>query len=346
MLMVILGAGASYDSSAHRLPTDPEDSKKQGNRPPLANYLFQIRKEFQPAWDQFPQIHGLAATLMPHGNRSVEETLQRYRDQAKDDPQRLGQLLAVRYYIQTVFRSTLPGWLSEVGGFTNYEALLEQIRHHHRGDEPVLLVSFNYDILLEDAVTKHFGGTFRVMADYVSRGDFRLFKVHGSQNWGRRIGSAPTMLFQGNRDPRGGAQQMIANVERIGLTDTFEVYETAANGFSGPPLYPAIAIPITNKAENAFECPHEHLRQLTELIPNVKKVLTVGWRGREQNFLSLFATLRDQIAVTTIADTVEHANETFKAIESVAAHGIGARGYFDGFSQTVRDERLNNFLAL
>ena len=341
MLMVIFGAGASFDSSATHPLGDP-----RGNRPPLANSLFDDRKEFHGARNEFPQIHALIPQLLPHGKRSIEQTLQKYSDQAAGDPVRKQQLLAVRYYLQGIFGFVVQAWLGEIGTFTNYDALLEQIRHHRKGPEPVCLVTFNYDTLLEHALAKQFNRTFDVLDDYVSSPEYKVFKLHGSQNWGRRVEGVPTMLFRGNRDPRGQPGVMIENVERISPSSVFEVYDTAARSgnFSGPPLYPAVAIPVATKTDSTFECPAHHLGQLAELIPKVTKLLTIGWRGEEQHFLGMLRKLKTGVAITAVAESVQAAEQTIGLIRNVRQGAGYAKGWAE-FSSVVRDGSLEDFLA-
>jgi hypothetical protein len=342
-LMVIFGAGASFDSSANHPVGDPLP-----NRPPVANSLFDDRREFHEARNTFPQIQALIPQLMPHGNRSVEQTLQKFSDQAAGDPIRKQQLLAMRFYLQGIFGYIIPLWLRAIGGFTNYDALLEQIRYHRRkgSSEPVVLVTFNYDTLLEDALHKQFKMTFEMLDDYIRNPDYQVFKLHGSQNWGRYVEGTPTMLFQGNRDPRGRPDLMIEHVERITCSTTFGVYDSVARGgnFSGPPLFPAIAIPVTTKTDSTFECPANHLAQLAALIPRVTKLVTIGWRGQEQHFLGLLRALKPGVKVMTVAQSIQAAEETLGLIKAVCQAAGGDRG-LAGFSDVCRDELLEEFLS-
>ena len=71
MLMVILGAGASYDSApdfpvavTHRL------------RPPLGDYLFENREAFRPIRTEFDEFHELIPELIPRAGRTLEQSLQ------------------------------------------------------------------------------------------------------------------------------------------------------------------------------------------------------------------------------------------------------------------------------
>ncbi len=64
MLMVVFGAGASYDSFPSGLPnsTDWED-----RRPPLANELFDNRPAFGPVVSRFPRCQPIISRLRHRG---------------------------------------------------------------------------------------------------------------------------------------------------------------------------------------------------------------------------------------------------------------------------------------
>jgi hypothetical protein len=50
-------------------------------------------------------------------------------------------------------------------------------------------------------------------------------------------------------------------------------------------IFPALSIPVENKDE--FSCPVYHIAFLKDLLPRVTKVITIGWRGMEADFLEL-----------------------------------------------------------
>src|SRR5208337_688690 len=59
------------------------------------------------------------------------------------------------------------------------------------------------------------------------------------------------------------------------------------------PIVPAIAIPVQTKTEGTFEWPDSHRRYFEELLPQVTKILIIGWQGKEAHFLNL---LREKLA--------------------------------------------------
>jgi hypothetical protein len=56
----------------------------------------------------------------------------------------------------------------------------------------------------------------------------------------------------------------------------------------GRVVFPAISIPVQDKDE--FTCPENHINALAEVLPQVTKVLTVGWRATEADFLRMIGS--------------------------------------------------------
>ena len=77
MLLVVLGAGASYDSASSRDPLNP-DYSQMDHRPPLAAQLFSDRSSFVAVMAKYSQCLPIIPRLQrvaPGG--SVEGELQR-----------------------------------------------------------------------------------------------------------------------------------------------------------------------------------------------------------------------------------------------------------------------------
>src|SRR5882724_6039061 len=104
MLMVIFGAGASFDSSPYFAP-----GSNVGLRPPLANDLFGERY-FLQYQSIFPDCIPVVPHLMPRNGASIEDALQRLRNGAATDPRRHTQLASIRYYLRQLFDSLVPQW--------------------------------------------------------------------------------------------------------------------------------------------------------------------------------------------------------------------------------------------
>jgi hypothetical protein len=95
------------------------------------------------------------------------------------------QLIGVRYYIKDVVEGAASTWETLAKGHTNYRALLNKIDPYRReNDESVLLVTFNYDLLLEHALNAQLG-IEKPHLDSYPGGPYYLIKPHGSTNWFR-----------------------------------------------------------------------------------------------------------------------------------------------------------------
>jgi hypothetical protein len=179
MLMVVIGAGASYDS----VPSISGNSAYL-DRPPLADQLFHARPEFSKVMQRLPACLPIIPLVqnLPSG-RTVEHVLQHLQSEAQDYPKRLRQLAAIRYYLHIMLWGCELRWLDIAKGVTNYKTLLDQIERWRKPDEQVCLVTFNYDRLIEDALPA-VGVEIRELSDYVGSDTYKLIKLHGSINWG------------------------------------------------------------------------------------------------------------------------------------------------------------------
>ncbi len=274
MLMVIFGAGASWDSY-ERLP--PPNVNEY--RLPLAKGLFDSR--FGDEYRLFPKCGPLIQRLQ-RPNINVESVLETFQSEANLYPHRRTQLTSVRYYLNYMLSRCQSGWTDSVTkGVTNYQTMLDQIAVQRVAGEKVCLVTFNYDTLLEEAITDALDGVpLNTISDYVAS-DYKVIKLHGSINWAH-----PIRNFKAQRS---SSQDLISDI--IASAGALDVdsgsYETVSKDpFQRSPLrplYPALAIPVQNKQE--YECPREHRSVLEQCLPQVTKLLIIGWRANENLFL-------------------------------------------------------------
>lgn len=163
MLLVVLGAGASYDSVPSFPPPNPGSGMYaaqmanpwEDKRPPLADQLFLNRPVLREGIRSFPTLHPIVPLLQRRLEKvSLEQQMQALAREAPDYPQRYRQLMAVRYYLQYIFWRNERTWLEDEGlNITNYRALLDRVDRWRKSDEPVCLVTFNYDRMIETALT-------------------------------------------------------------------------------------------------------------------------------------------------------------------------------------------------
>jgi hypothetical protein len=285
MLMVIFGAGASFDSTS----TYPPGAKVLGgnmdnnfHRPPLANELFENRPLFAQAIDRFPECRPIVPRLRNLEERSIETVLENIQGEAEAYVRAKQELAAVRCYLHRVITETENEWQVVIRHITNYLTLLREIERTHP-KEPVCLVTFNYDTLLEDALL-HFGLHIDAMFDYTQKHAFyRVFKLHGSINWARQV--EPEIVSKSD-DPDTTLRRLIQRVAELRITDGYIFSRDRVMGIvQGKLAFPAIAIPVETK--RSFECPPSQLEELVALLPKVSKMLVIGWRATEAHFLAL-----------------------------------------------------------
>jgi hypothetical protein len=271
MLLVILGAGSSFDSHPTSLPR--QHTGVDNARPPLAAGLFD-----EARFGEIGRSHPAAVPLFtrlrqaPNQGRSIEQELELIADESGQHPRLRRQLLALRGYLADVIRASQNTWLGVTRDITTFLGLLAEIDNW--ADETkseVCFVTFNYDTLLEEALTREIGLTFSDMDSYVTHARYRLFKVHGSIDWWRLVTNVS-----------GTPENSAADIE---FTDSYVVGRKKPQyPQSGTDHVQAIAIPTETKS--AFECPAEHMTRLRQVLPQTDRTLPIGWRGAEQHFLA------------------------------------------------------------
>jgi hypothetical protein len=287
--MVILGAGASFDS----WPGGPPTGTPERDRPPLARDLFDER--YAPLLNEHRKARFAVDRLRAavKAGADVEQELEKMRDLADRDSFYHSHLMAIRYYLRDLIGTTELTWSQEKGGVTNYVRLVGQVREWARdANEAVCYVTFNYDMLL-DRVLEDQLGLWRGLIDSYVRAPHHLIKFHGSVNWFRLCGPSSIAVFEhtpnisqiidraAELEPTGEVQVWGQEWSRIGAT-------TRQSSLGGPEqiIVPALSIPLQRKA--VAECPTSQLELLEEVIPQTTRVLIVGWRGAEKHFWNLW----------------------------------------------------------
>jgi len=285
--MVVFGAGASYDSVSPRLNA-AIDLAVDPLRPPLAAELFAER--FSNFVADVPAAAPIVAQmrLASLTGGDVERRLGELQEEVQRYPERATHVAGVRFYLQRLLAAATARCMQRSAGVTNYLLLLDRIVAWQRASgEPILLVTFNYDTLLEEALARILPNWTPALHELMERRDVRLFKPHGSISWARR--AALDGLHDG---PSDVLQEAICrNVARLNVTrnyvyrgDPLQVTTNSATDVT-PLLFPAVAIPVERKA--SFECPDDHLERFKNVVVDVTRVIVVGWRATEAHFLDV-----------------------------------------------------------
>lgn len=342
MLMVILGAGASYDSAASFPIPRTTNGLLDYPRPPLASQLFSHIDRFAKVAHGYPAMLAIVDRLrIDTGN--VEETLQRFRDESAQDSDRMNQLMAVKFYLRDILTQCSDAWNAHVNGATNYCTLIDYVRCSRKR---TCFVTFNYDLLLERALkTTVAGFECDRIADYVRHSrPFQVFKLHGSVDWLRIVPRSPhpqrvpvphEIIAAAHEFPSGGELITLAEAR------TAEPRSWAV---------PGLAIPVREKkAENDFECPSLHLAELKKIIPEIDEILIIGWKAQEEHFFALLKKGLKKIERLSVVDANEpcaaSVANTFKRKVEGQLENTSVRLAKLGFSAFVRSKEIQDVLS-
>jgi hypothetical protein len=338
VLLVVFGAGASYDSVQHLPPPAPASGAAQQNwvyvkevtvaahevdRPPLANQLFDTRPVFEDLMQQFPDCQPLVPLLRQSGT-SIEKKLAEFREQAETFPPMHRSLAAIQYYLHFALWDCQDHWRTRHKGTTNFAALLFEIeRWRYETKEQVCFVTFNYDTMLEEAIAQVLRLHARNMDSYITWANYSLFKLHGSINWGLEV--------EGVEHPGNAVPYPYVNVIDIVTADSSRLtpkYRLCDRRMMSTGdrvvVFPALSIPVEKKDE--FSCPAEHVTTLESLLPRVTKMITIGWRATEAEFLRTlkfsrqmpYHGIRPEMGLLVVTGTQKGAEETARNIVHVA----------------------------
>lgn len=323
-LVVIFGAGASYDSNPD-IPVSGFDE----DRPPLANNLFDMdRPANRAAAAAFPRAAPalMAARAAVKAGETIETTLARLQSEAEDDPRARSQLMALRFYLQRVLTQIPEAWDVKADRQTSYVSMLDQLARWQRATgHRLCLITFNYDLLLERACTIVYGHAFSALDSYLWGPGFRLYKPHGSVDWAqpaawagpaygdqdaarRAVCDRPDLTLYDEIDKRNPSQEV------VGVDDHRRLVA----------WIPALAIPVERKP--AVVLPPAHLTALREDLGRARAVLCAGWRAREDHFLQILqASLPGRhLPLLAVAESRESARET--------VDNVWRTGRFDRFA--------------
>lgn len=286
---------------------------------------------------------------------AVERELARLQSEADGFPRVHQELAAIRYYLHVALWNCQQGWRAYHRGITNYVVLLRQIemwrQAHH---ESVCFVTFNYDTMLEEAMDQVLGFQFRGIDSYLCP-EYAVVKLHGSINWGREIENQSAISAPHTYN----AERLIKEAATLQVGNHYRLVGTRPMYRDGDParvVFPALSIPVERKDE--FNCPSDHVERLKELLPKVTRIVTVGWRATDRDFIDLLHKhLAEKPSLMVVSGDSAGAKET------VGNLGIALPGAYQtvsnsqpmtatilvesGFSGLVMDEtgRFGEFLS-
>jgi SIR2-like domain len=252
-LIVVLGAGASYD-----LVVPENTTIRPEYRPPLTKHLFTEVSPLQDILEDYPGARSLASDISYRvkNGEPLESVLRSLRDSPEPHDRR--RFPQIPLYLQHLFGAISENYTTEPVNYTRLVGALMASDFRR-----VAFVTTNYDLFLEKALTSVMGSTFNHLDAYIREPKWILIKLHGSVNWAWEIDGP---------DIAAGSQQMIFDTisriplyERIHGTGELTLVSSYLHRGGGDQLfYPAISVPVDDKYE--YVCPREHVEALQDLM--------------------------------------------------------------------------------
>lgn len=302
MLTIIFGAGASYDSKPANLTIAPFTEPWQ---PPLTVDLFNSGKIWCTESDkhglnfQYPLYQVVEQIRRQTKDQGLENALEQLRAERETNNIRWAQEIQIRIWINKVIRLCEQNWLSGLKNDTAYVDLVQRLDMWQRkSSAKINLISFNYDTLLEHAVSPYQNGSFIHFENYIS-GKFSVFKPHGSISWVHKIKYGDKRENLLDVPLNEWEKQNLVLLNNTNQANTIRLDERLRENVYA--TIPAIAIPVTNKHDDDFILPPNHKEKMIEAIKNTTLLLLIGWAGSEKHFLKLLSEyLRPKVHVGVI----------------------------------------------
>ena len=341
--LIIFGAGASYDFS---------HIGKAGDVAPLTKNLADEKFHHTDLIGKYEGVGSLLSDIIHQvkNGKNFEDVLSDKSNRAQGSTQLLANLSALYFYLETLFeRISTPNDLNRrIHLANNYHIILDRIHEHAEGK--ALVATFNYDTLFENSLPR--GSAPNSMQDYIS-GGIKIIKLQGSHDWSY-VQPVSTEDLQYAKD---GFELWMKNPN---VFDNFHIkghnprhkneLKTAADNRIGDVHYlqlPALALPLTGK--DRYVCPESHTQALERALPEVDRVLIIGWRAGDPLLLKMLKKhLRSmKYKILVVSNGIESAKEIVNSIKgALGIHYADISAYKGkGFSGFVSDEISNTFFA-
>lgn len=304
MLLVIFGAGASFDCG-------PLDHPARPFLPLTADLISREHRGIAHRYRGCMPVIDYLEHATRDGSVNLEQALDHF---AEDDPVRHRQLVAFRFYLCEMLTQIERTLYNNAYGQTFYMSLLNSLaRWRHSAQKDVALLTFNYDTLIERAASEVVTGWKLEGNGYIEHENWTLVKLHGSVGWSRVARYERSLpQLDGNADRALAVADQLADVSipivhrNAVQTDAYDdaptdEFRAELTTSTRPVLIPALSVPL--EAKTQFECPTEHVNALRAAIPQVDRVLICGWRATDRQAVELLHSsgLRRDCRVAVVA---------------------------------------------
>lgn len=320
-LVVVLGAGASYDVCPDDGPINRADL-----RPPVLANLFS--RPFDDTLARYPSAQSIMSTVRTEmrgrGATKFEEVLRGLFDNPNGFIRR--QIKSVPLALHHFFYEVSTAFTTEP---INYSHLVN--RTIGQGIHTAF-VTLNYDTLLETSLRKIAGVRFSNPGAYISMPDIWLLaKLHGSADWGYPWLKAGTNGLPSIREAIEQLDPPRADPDRI------EVDIPLALAKADQWYYPALALPVVGKF--GFVSPSSHVDALRKFVTGCQNYLFIGFSANDDDLL---AFLNENVRAARRVRIVTGTRDDLRAVGERLLNGVPQfrttyleehHGFGDGFTE-------------
>jgi hypothetical protein len=354
-LLVILGAGASYDCA-----TGDGGRLHEELRPPLVTQLFESRHAFTGILQNYPLAQKAAAEIRPaitRGSVAIEAFLKQHLRESEFEHSRR-QYWAIPLYLQQLLFE-VSRWQYDTGrGYAEQPDCYDRLINAALRVDEVTFVSLNYDDIFDQRLFVY--DTNDSLESYLGAGkNWALIKLHGSINWGRRVLNGPLRGLSEADDPLlsrtfaglGGEIEFAGEIE-LRPQPTVRGMRIDVGPNSDELFFPALSAPLG--AEDDLVCPPPHVEYLRNITGHHDPldVLVIGYSGLDQEVLKQLNWGERAIrSLYVVSENDEHANETAERIASSVriAPPIGVDAITlrtEGFTNFAQSTHLDDYVTL
>lgn len=198
------------------------------------------------------------------------------------------KFLALHWYLQDVLYEVSENYAIHAD---NFDRLISALRNLGR---PLAFITLNYDVILDRKLEDYRHQAFTSLDDYVvDREGIRLFKLHGSINWGHPIYSDAPLHDVTRLTPADlrfdaetyvlASTDPVAVVNRGPSVDDLRIGAIVEGQRITPfKLFPALSVPLGDA--NDVSCPATHVDTLRKVVADCEAIdlLTIGYSGLDQ----------------------------------------------------------------
>lgn len=330
-LVIILGAGASFDASSRK--------DQIVSRPPLVTHLFSKGGPDDEILRAYPlaEMAGAEIRHAANNSRGLEQTLKELYKESREEHDRRA-FFQVPLYLQHRLLVATNAFVPD-----SYDRLIMAALRRPE----VVFVTLNYDLLLDQRLAVL--SPLHSLESYIAEDrKWALIKLHGSVNWARRLRTGVETLG-GERDQpfhAGTFNRFALSAEpepEIVMRGVDPREPGSLDGWrrEGHSLYyPALSVPLG--PDDEFSCPDSHLDFFKGKLEDEDglHLLFLGYSGYDVSVMSMLRESR--VRSVTVVNPDEAAGD--RILEELGDHSIPTELLSEGFTAFVNNGHLEQVL--